>query len=116
MTDVKYVADGRDFISYKEEQEALKALEIMNMGTKFHVDIDRQPVKKNETEKRIQNEVQDSFIYLRICPKTKLISNFPVFIPSPHILLILGSTEENISAENIQVYSLLTPKEICLNQ
>ena len=48
-----HVTDSRVFIFYKEKQEALKALEIMNMGTKFHVDIDRQPVKKNETEKRI---------------------------------------------------------------
>ena len=39
-TDVKYAAHSRVFIFYKEKQEALKALEIMNMGTKFHVDID----------------------------------------------------------------------------
>ena len=71
VTHVKYAEHGRVFISYKEKQEALKALEILNMGTKFRVDIDRQPVKKNETEKRIQNEVEDSFIYLRIPPKTK---------------------------------------------
>ena len=74
-----HVTDSRVFIFYKEKQEALKALEIMNMGTKFHVDIDRQPVKKNETEKRIPEWSTRFFL-----------------LPS-HL-------------------SLLTPKEICLNQ
>ena len=46
LADIKYAEHGRVFISYKEEEGAYKALEIMNMGTKYHVETDWQPVKK----------------------------------------------------------------------
>ena len=68
VSEIKYVEHGRVFIFYKEKEEALKALEIMNMGSKYHVEIEWQPVKKNETTENIKKEGEDSFIYLRIPP------------------------------------------------
>ena len=56
VSEIKYVEHGRVFILYKEKEEALKALEIMNMGSKYHVEIDWQPVKKNETTENINSE------------------------------------------------------------
>ena len=38
VVDIKYTEHGRVFISYKEKEGALKALEVMNMGTKYHVE------------------------------------------------------------------------------
>ena len=38
VADIRYKKHGRVFISYKEKEEALKALEVMNMGTKYHVE------------------------------------------------------------------------------
>ena len=49
VSDIKYTEYGRVFISYKEKEGAFKALEVMNMGTKYRVETDWQPVKKNET-------------------------------------------------------------------
>ena len=69
VSEIKYAEHGPVFISYKEKEEALKALEIMNMGTKYHVEIDWQPVKKNETTESTKSEGKDSFLYLRIPPK-----------------------------------------------
>ena len=49
VVDIKYTEHGRVFISYKEKEGALKALEVMNMGRKYHVEIaDMQ--KKNVGE------------------------------------------------------------------
>ena len=56
VSEIKYVEHGRVFIFYKEKEEALKALEIMNMGSKYHVKIEWQPVKKNETTENIKKE------------------------------------------------------------
>ena len=56
LPEIKYVEHGRVFIFYKEKEEALKALEIMNMGSKYHVEIEWQPVKKNETTENIKKE------------------------------------------------------------
>ena len=71
VSEIKYAEHGPVFISYKEKEEALKALEIMNMGSKYHVEIDWQPVKKNETTESTKREGEDSFIYLRCPPKWK---------------------------------------------
>ena len=49
VSDIKFTEHGRVFISYKEKEGAFKALEVMNMGTKYRVETDWQPVKKNET-------------------------------------------------------------------
>ena len=68
VADIKYTEHGRVFISYKEKEGALKALEVMNMGTKHHVETDWQTVKKNETVQSIKSEGDDSFIYLRLPP------------------------------------------------
>ena len=68
VSEIKYAEHGPVSISYKEKEEALKALEIMNMGTKYHVDIDWQPVKKNETTESTKSEGEYSFLYLRIPP------------------------------------------------
>ena len=37
VTEIKYVEHGPIFISYKEKKGAHKAMEILNMGTKYHV-------------------------------------------------------------------------------
>ena len=66
LADIKYSEHGRVFISYKEEEGAYKALEIMNMGTKYHVETDWQPVKKIKTVQSTKSEKEDPFIYLRI--------------------------------------------------
>ena len=66
LADIKYSEHGRVFISYKEKEGAFKALEIMNMGTKYHVETDWQPVKKIETVQSTKSEKEDPFIYLRI--------------------------------------------------
>ena len=76
VSEIKYTEHGRVFISYMEKEEALKALEIMNLGTKYRVEIDRQPVKKNETAESIKSEGEDFFIYLRISPKWAKIRTF----------------------------------------
>ena len=68
VSEIKYAEHGPVFISYKEKEEALKALEIMNMGTKYHVEIDWQPVKKNETVENMKSEGEESFIYLHLPP------------------------------------------------
>ena len=44
-----YAEHGQDFISYHEKEGALKALEIVNMGSKYHVETEWQPVKKTST-------------------------------------------------------------------
>ena len=66
LADIKYSEHGRVFISYKEKEGAFKALEIMNMGTKYHVETDWQPVKKIETVHSTKSVKKDPFIYLRI--------------------------------------------------
>ena len=71
VSEIKYVEHGQVFISYKKKEEALKAFEIMNMGKKYHVEINSQPAKKNETAEGIKNKEEDSFIYLHIPPKFK---------------------------------------------
>ena len=48
VSEIKYAEHGRNFISYKEKEGALKAIEIVNMGKKYRVEAaDWQPVKKN---------------------------------------------------------------------
>ena len=71
MSEIKYVdvEHGQVFIYYKKKEEALKAFEIMNMGKKYHVEIDSQSVKKNETAEGIKSEEEESFIYLQIPSK-----------------------------------------------
>ena len=66
VSEIKYAEHGQVFISYKEREGALKALEIVNMGTKYHVEAQWQPVKKIETVQSIKSEEEDPFIYLRI--------------------------------------------------
>ena len=66
VSEIKYAKHGQVFISYKEKEGALKALEIVNMGTKYHVEAQWQPVKKIETVQSIKSEEEDPFIYLRI--------------------------------------------------
>ena len=66
LADIKYSEHGRVFISYKEKEGAFKALEIMNMGTKYHVETDWQPVKKIESVQSTKSEKEDPFIYLQI--------------------------------------------------
>ena len=66
VSKIKYAEHGQVFISYKEREGALKALEIVNMGTKYHVEAQWQPVKKIETVQSIKSEEEDPFIYLRI--------------------------------------------------
>ena len=61
VSEIKYTEHGRVFISYMEKEEALKAFEIMNMGTKYRVEIDCQPVKKNETAESITLQVGPNF-------------------------------------------------------
>ena len=72
LADIKYSEHGRVFISYKEKEGAFKALEVMNMGTKYHVETDWQPVKKNETVQSTKSKEEDLFIYLRIPPMVKI--------------------------------------------
>ena len=67
VSEIKYAKHGQVFISYKEKEGALKALEIVNMGTKYHVETEWQPVKKNEIVQSIKSE-EDPFIYLHIPP------------------------------------------------
>ena len=70
VSEIKYAEHGQVFISYKEKEGALKALEIVNMGTKYHVETEWQTVKKNEIVQSIKSE-EDPFIYLRIPPFKK---------------------------------------------
>ena len=37
VAEIKYTENGRILISYQEKEGALKALKIMNMGTKYRV-------------------------------------------------------------------------------
>ena len=69
VSEIEFVEHGQVFISYKKKEEALKAFEIMNMGMKYHVEIDSQSVKKNETAEGIKREEEESFIYLQIPSK-----------------------------------------------
>ena len=71
VSEIKYAEYGRIFISYKEKEGALKAIEIVNMGTKYRIEPDWQPVKKNEIVQSTKSEEENSFIYLRIPPNTK---------------------------------------------
>ena len=66
VSEIKYAEHGQVFISYKEREGALKALEIVNMGTKYHVEAQWQPVKKIETVQSIKSEEEDPFIYLHL--------------------------------------------------
>ena len=70
VSEIKYAEHGQVFISYKEKEGALKALEIVNMGTKYHIETEWQPVKKNEIAQSIKSE-DDPFIYLLI-PRAKM--------------------------------------------
>ena len=70
VSGIKYVEHGQVFISYKKKEDALKAFEIMNMGKKYHVEINSQPVEKNETSEGIKTKEEDSFIYLHIPPNS----------------------------------------------
>ena len=69
VSEIKYAKHGQVFIYYKEKEGALKALEIVNMGTKYHVETEWQPVKKNEIVQSIKSE-EDPFIYLDIPPES----------------------------------------------
>ena len=48
VSEIKYVEHGRVFISYKEKEGALKAIEIVNMGTKYRVEADWEQVDKKD--------------------------------------------------------------------
>ena len=100
VSEIKYAEHGRVFISYKKKEEALKALEIMNMGTKYRVEIDWQPVKKNETAESIKTEEEDAFIYLRFPPKS-----FPGF--AGYVSLELFGFRPNDAKPNNFVFSWL---------
>ena len=48
VSEIKYAQNGWDFISYKEKEGALKALEIVSMGAKYRVETEWQLVKKKK--------------------------------------------------------------------
>ena len=68
VSEIQYTEHGRVLISYKEKEGALKAIEMVNMGTKYRVET-WQPVKENEVVQSTKSEEEDSFIYLRLPPK-----------------------------------------------
>ena len=68
VSEIQYTEHGRVLISYKEKEGALKAIEMVNMGTKYRVET-WQAVKENEVVQSTKSEEEDSFIYLRLPPK-----------------------------------------------
>ena len=78
VSEIQYTEHGRVLISYKEKEGALKAIEMVNMGTKYRVET-WQPVKKNEVVQSTKSEEEDSFIFLNcsnITPKISAIHGF----------------------------------------
>ena len=95
VSEIKYAEHGQVFISYKEKEGALKALEIVNMGTKYHIETEWQPVKKNEIAQSIKSE-DDPFIYLLI-PRAKMgIAGI-----TTHVCKTLSSIEERSKIKDV---------------
>ena len=81
VSEIQYTEHGRVLISYKEKEGALKAIEMVNMGTKYRVET-WQPVKENEVVQSTKSEEEDSFIFLNCSNITPKISAIHGFIKS----------------------------------
>ena len=57
VSEIKYVEHGQVFISYKKKEEALKAFEIMNMGKKYHVEINKSRKMKLQKASRLRKKI-----------------------------------------------------------